>query len=168
MLPNPYYYRKNTSTTITNATGNQSVLGLTNGVTLAANTIYEVDGEFQFVSTGTTSHTESFGFVLTTATLSNMGISVDRWISTNTAATGRMALFLTAVAPTAITAAITTAQTATYRVRGTIAVSTGGQCNPVIALSAAPGATSTITAGAWFRFTPIGTSGSNVSIGTWS
>ena len=168
LLPNPYYYRKNTSTTITNATGNQSVLGLTNGVTLAANTIYEVDGEFQFISTGTTSHTESFGFVLTTATLSNMGISVDRWISTNTAATGRMALFLTAVAPTAITAAITTAQTATYRVRGTIAVSTGGQCNPVIALSATPGATSTITAGAWFRFTPIGTSGSNVSIGTWS
>jgi hypothetical protein len=168
LLPNHFYYRKNTSTTLSNATGNQSIFGLTSGVTLAASTIYEIDGEFQLTTTGTTSHTESFGFVLTTATLSNMGVTVDRWITNNTAATGRMALFLTAVAPTAITAAITTAQTAVYRIRGTIAVSTGGSCSPVIAFSTAPGGTSTITAGAWIRFTPIGTAGSNVSIGTWS
>lgn len=168
LIPNEYFYRKNTSTTLTSGTGNQSILGLTNGVTVATNTIYEVSGEFQLTTTGTTSHTESFGFVLTTATLSNMGISVQRWASTATTATGGFSLFLTAVAPTAITGALTTSQTVTYRFEGTIAISTGGSVNPVIAFSAGPGGTSTIVAGAWCRFNPIGTTGSAVNIGTWA
>lgn len=168
LSPAVHYYRKNTATTLTSATGNQSVLGLTSGVSLNANTIYEVDGEFELTTTGTTSHTESFGFVLTTAVLSNMGVSVQRWTAAATAATGGMSLYLTAVAPTAITAALTTAQTVVYRVRGTIAITTAGSVNPVIAFSAAPGGTSTIVAGAWFKFTPIGTAASNVSIGTWA
>lgn len=161
-----YIYRKNTSTTLTSATGNQSVLGLTSGVTLTANTIYEVEGTFSLTTTGTTSHTESFGFGLTTATVSGMGIAVNRLSGTTTSSA--LGTYLASATPVAVTGALTTAQTVIYQITGAIGISTGGQVNPVIAFSAAPGGTSTIVAGAFFKFTPIGTTGSNVSTGTWA
>ena len=58
-----------------NATGNQSIFGLTNGVTLSSNTIYHF--EFMFVlgkSAGTTSHGYSIGF---TGTATNNFILYD-------------------------------------------------------------------------------------------
>lgn len=163
---NSYYYRKNTSTVLTSATGNQAVLGLTNGVTLQANTLYEVEGEFELTTTGTTSHTEAMGFVLTTATVSGMGVTINR-LAANTTSSA-LGGYLASVTPVVVTGALTTAQTVTYRIKGAIGISTAGQINPVIAFSAAPGGTSTIVAGAWFKFTPIGTTGNNVSIGTWA
>lgn len=166
LIANAYYYRKNTATTLTSATGNQAVLGLTNGVTLLGNTLYEVEGEFELTTTGTTSHTEAFGFVLTTATVSGMGVAVNRLSGSTTSSA--LGAYLASVTPVVVTGALTTAQTAVYRVKGAIGISTGGQINPVLAFSAAPGGTSTVVAGAWFKFTPIGTTGSNVSIGTWA
>ena len=166
LLPNHYYYRKNTVTTLSNATGNQSIFALTNGVTVAANTIYEIECEFQLNTTGTTSHTESFGFSLTTATVTNMGVAVNRLAgSTTSTAQGT---YLTSVTPVAVTGALTAGQQAIYRIKGTIAFGTGGSINPVIAFSAAPGGTSTVPLGMWMKVTPIGTTGSNVVIGTWS
>ena len=147
-------------------TGNQSIFGLTTGVTLQGSTIYEVEGEFELTTTGTTSHTEAFGFVLTTATVSGMGVAVNRLAATTTSSA--LGGYLAAVTPVVVTGALTTAQTVIYRVKGAIGISTAGSINPVIAFSAAPGGTSTVVAGAWFKFTPIGTTGSNVSIGTWA
>ena len=163
---NSYYYRKNTSTVLTSATGNQSIFGLTSGVTLQASTLYEVEVEFELTTTGTTSHTEAFGFTLATATVSGMGVTINRLAqSTTSSALGG---YLASVTPVVVTGALTTAQTVMYRVKGAIGISTGGSLNPVIAFSAAPGGTSTIVAGAWMKVTPIGTTGSNVSIGTWA
>lgn len=167
LTPSIYYYRNNSAVTLASATGNQSILGTTSGVTLQANTIYEIEGNFELTTTGTTSHTESIGFVLTTATVTAMGVEVDR-LTVSTTATGTTGAYLTTVTPVATTGAITTAQTVTYVLRGSIAIGTGGQVNPVIAFSAGPGGTSTVVAGAWFKFIPIGTTGSNVSIGTWA
>jgi hypothetical protein len=67
-----------------------------------------------------------------------------------------------------MTAAIITAQGSQYLIKGHLAIGTGGTVNPFIQFSAAPGGTSTVNAGAWFKFTPVGTTGSNVSIGTWA
>ena len=160
------YYRKNTATTLTSATGNQSIFGLTNGVTVAANTTYLVECEFELTTTGTTSHTESFGFTLATATVTNMGVTINR-LAANTTSSA-IGGYLTSVTPVVVTGALTTAQTVTYRVKGTIAFGTGGSINPVIAFSAAPAGTSTIILGPWMRLTPVGATGANITIGTWA
>ena len=160
------YYRKNTATTLSSATGNQSIFALTNGVTVLANTTYEIECEFQLTTSGTTSHTESFGFTLATATVTNMGVEVNRLAGSTTSSA--LGIYLTSVTPVAVTGNLTTAQTGMYRVKGTISFGTGGSINPVIAFSAAPGGTSTIVLGSWMKMTPVGTTGANVSIGTWA
>ena len=162
----PYFFRKNTATTLTSATGNQSIFGLTSGVTVQANMIYEVECEFELTTTGTVSHTEAFGFTLATATVTNMGVTVNRLSATTTSSA--LGTYLTSVTPVVVTGALTTAQTVAYRIKGTIAFGTGGSINPVIAFSAAPTGTSTIVLGSWMKMTPIGTTGANVSIGTWA
>lgn len=164
--PTQYYFRKNTATTLTSATGNQSIFGLTSGVTVQANTIYEVECEFQLTTSGTTSHTEAFGFTLATATVTNMSVAVNRLAGSTTSSA--LGAYLTSVTPVAVTGALTTAQTGIYKVHGTIAFGTGGSINPVIAFSAAPGGTSTIVLGSWMKVTAIGTTGANVSTGTWA
>jgi len=170
LSPTSYYYRKNSDTVLASNTNAQSWLGLTNGVTLQASTIYDVEGEFRFTTTGTTSHTEAIGFTLTTATLSAAtSISVRRNNASATAANGFVNYITsTASGTTVITGALTTSQTVVYLIKGQLCVNAGGQVNPVVQFSAAPGGTSTVTAGAWISFTPIGTTGSNVSIGTWA
>lgn len=161
-----YYYRKNTATTLSSATGNQSIFALTTGAVVQASTIYEVECEFELTTTGTTSHTEAFGFTLSTATVTNMGVAVNRLSASTTSSA--LGAYLTTVTPVVVTGALTTAQTSIYRVKGTISINTGGSINPVVAFSAAPGGTSTIVLGSWMKLTPIGTTGSNVSIGTWA
>lgn len=169
LTPSSYFYRKNSDTVLTSNNTAQSWLGLTSGVTLQASTIYYVDGEFRLTTTGTTSHTEAIGFTLTTATLSAVtGISVVRRAVQTAAVTGITGYITsTASGTTVITGAITTAQTMLYTIKGVLCVNAAGQVNPVIQFSAGPGGTSTVT-GAWISFTPIGTTGSNVSIGTWA
>jgi hypothetical protein len=163
-----YFYRKNTSTSLNNVTGAQSWLGLSSGVTLQANTIYWFAGEFQLTTTTTNSHTESHGFALTTATVTNIGYSVFRAQNSTTANQAHKNWF-SAATSTAVTTAISTTQNARYRVEGTIAIGTGGQVNPQISFGTnGPGAGSTIGLGAWIVFMPIGATGGNVSIGTWS
>jgi len=168
LSPTKYFYRKNTSTSLNNVTGAQSWLGLTSGVTLAANTIYHFCGEFQLSTTTTSAHTEAHGFALTTATVTNISYSIVRR-QNQTTAQQIFANYFTATTATAVTNAISTTQNAHYRIEGTIAIGTGGQVNPQITFNTAgPGAGSTIAIGAWIQFTPIGATGSNVSIGTWS
>lgn len=161
------YYRKNTSTTLSSSTSNQSWLGLTNGVTVAANTIYDFEGTFELTTSGTTSHTERLLFGLTTATVTNITWYVTRNTNTTTA-TAPICNTFTAATTQTITGSITTSQDVHYYIKGTVAFGTGGQFNPQISFSAAPGGTSTITLGAYFKMTPLGTTGGNVSNGTWS
>jgi hypothetical protein len=168
LTPSVYYYRNNTFTTLTSAATAQSIFGLTNGVTLAANTIYEVEGFFSLVTTGTTPHTEAFGFTLTTATLTAAEYTIFRnSIAAPNPGTYTQAISTVATA-TVMTASITTAQGSQYSIKGHLAIGTGGTVNPFIQFSAAPGGTSTVNAGAWFKFSPVGTTGNNVSIGTWA
>lgn len=163
----PLYYRKNTATTLTSGTTAQSWLGLTSGVTVAANTVYEFEGTFRLTTTGTTSHTESILFGLTTATVTNMDYSVTRFTNSSTATASQTVRGIAATA-VVVTGAITTAQDATFTIRGTVAFGTGGSFNPQVQFSAAPGGTSTVILGAFFTMRAVGTTGSNSSYGTWA
>lgn len=160
------YYRKNTSTTLTSGTGAQSWLGLSSGVVVAASTIYEFEGSFRLSTTGTTSHTESTLFG-SSATVSNIDYCVNRFINSTTA-TAPHTMRTAVISATAVTGSITTTQDVSYYIRGTVAFSTGGNFNPQIQFSAAPGGTSIVLLGAHFKMTAIGTTGSNASNGTWA
>lgn len=160
------YYRKNTSTTLTSGTGAQSWLGLSSGVVVAASTIYEFEGSFRLSTTGTTSHTESTLFG-SSATVSNIDYYVNRFINSTTA-TAPHTMRTAVISATSVTGSITTTQDVSYYIRGTVAFSTGGNFNPQIQFSAAPGGTSTVLLGAHFKMTAIGTTGSNASNGTWA
>lgn len=161
------FYRKNTATTLASSTAAQSWLGLTSGVTVAANTVYSFDGFFELTTSGTTSHTEALLFGLTTATVTNITYHVLRTVNSTTA-TAPLNNTFTAATSSVVTGAITTAQDVCYRITGTVSFGTGGSFNPQIAFSAAPGGTSTVTLGAYFEMKPLGTTGGNVSNGTWS
>lgn len=161
------YYRKNSAITLASSTANQSWLGLTNGVTVAANTIYEFEGNFELTTSGTTSHTERLLFGLTTATVTNITWTVTRYTNSTTATAAINNTFTAATTQT-VTSAITTAQDVGYYIKGTVSFGTGGQFNPQFSFSAAPGGTSTITLGAYFKMKILGTTGGDVSNGTWS
>ena len=161
------YYRKNTPTTLASSTAAQSWLGLTSGVTVAANTVYSFDGFFELTTSGTTSHTEGVLFGLTTATVTDITYHVLRTANTTTATAPQNNTF-TAATTGVVTGAITTAQDVCYRITGTVSFGTGGSFNPQIIFSAAPAGTSTVTLGAYFEMKPLGTTGGNVSNGTWS
>lgn len=161
------YYRKNTATTLTSSTTAQSWLGLTSGVTVTASTVYAFEGSFRLTTTGTTSHTESILFALTTATVNNIGYSVTRFTNSSTA-TAPQTVRSAATTAVVVTGALTTAQDVTYFIKGTVAFSTGGQFNPQIQFSAAPGGSSSVILGAIFKLTPLGTTGSNSINGTWA
>ena len=179
---NTKYWRKNTAVTLSSATGNQSIFGnnisTNTGVFLRTpdgnsnwGYIYEVDGEFTLTTTGTTSHTESFGFYLRNSANGssntwNATLTVTRTDLSTTASTVRTVRFTNST-PQTILPATTSAQSAVYRVRGHLIIPNDSfaYLSPVIAFSAAPGGTSTIEAGAWMKFTPVSSYNADTLIG---
>jgi hypothetical protein len=165
-----FYYRLDSAVAGANVTTAQSIFGV--GVTLAASTVYEIEGVFAISkSAGTTSHTVSLLFG-GTATLNNIGYLAQ---SANASAfTGQTAAltthnYIAAGTATVITAAITDAARAiTVRISGTVSVNAGGTFIPQYQLSAAPGGAYTTAIGSYITFNAIGTSGSNSSNGTWA
>lgn len=167
IIPSYYYFRNNASNTLISQTAAQSWLGLKTGVTVQTGVVYEFEGEFNLATTGTTSHTESIGFTLTTATVTNIGFTIKRMLVSVTA-NAEISAYSANSGMTVITGAITTGQNVIYQIKGTISINAGGQIRPDIAFSSAPGGASTITLGAYFRMNPIGTTGNNVVIGAWA
>lgn len=165
----PYVYRKAGTSTIANATGNQSIFvgTLSTGVALAATTTYEFEVVFKFSSTGATSHTEAVGFTYS-GTTTDVNFLISRLNDSPTATATQTATWATAITPTVMTGAITSTQNVIYTMRGTLTTNTAGNLLPVIALSAAPGATSTIQAGAYMKILPYTQSSATVTIGTWA
>lgn len=168
VIPTMFYYRNNSANTLASSLTTQPWLGGLGGVTVGPAMTYEFEGEFNLVTSGTTSHTESLLFTLTTATLTNIGYSIVRSPTGTTGTQASNSFYATAATAIATTTAITTAQNVNYRIRGTLTTVLGGKIRPDIIFSAAPGGTSTITLGAWFRMMPLGPSANNVAIGLWS
>lgn len=150
-----------------NATGNQSILGV--GVTLNSNTTYVYELYwYMSKSAGTTSHTVSINYG-GTATLASHGITYYTVPTSNGTLTNNPVYGnYTSVFPFVFTGAITTSSYAiTTLVKGTVGVTTGGTFIPQYALSAAPGGAYTVGNGYMYIY-PVGTPGAPVNVGTWA
>lgn len=173
LVPGQQMYVLNSTVAGSNATGNQSIFGLSTGATLTSSTFYMCEYFFSLSkSAGTTSHALSVNFG-GTATFNNF----NTWVNYVYAATGALPQGSASAAignyngvtGIAGTGAITTAATS-YFVRGTaiMSVNAGGTILPQYSLSAAPGGAYITNIGSYMLIYPIAASGSNVNIGTWA
>lgn len=169
VIPGEQYFRLDAALAGANVNTAQNTFGV--GVSLSASTVYEFEAVFALSKTaGTTSHTTtpSFGG---TATLNN--ISFVQYTSPSTVgSTDRVAtnaVFPSSAAGVAVAGATTSA---TYFVtvvqKGTVSINAAGSFIPQYTLSAAPGGAYSTVAGSYFKIYPIGTSGANISVGTWA
>lgn len=169
VMPAYQYYSLNSTVVGANATGAQSIFGLTNGFTLQASTIYEFEALVALSKTaGTTSHTVSLGFG-GTATINNIGYN---WTANQMdgSFTGVNNLVSNYFIQTASATVVTAAQTSATRywfgvLKGTVSVNAAGTFLPQYTLSAAPGGAYTTAIGSYFKISPLAASGANVSIG---
>jgi len=172
VVPGMQYYLLNSLVAGSNATGNQSVFGLSTGVTLSSSTIYRYEFFYVFAkSSGTTIHTMSIGF---TGTATNNWFAGDALYNGtqngfNTADSGAYYSIGTSPTPFPVTNSQgNAAQQMSIWGHGSISVNAGGTFLPVYALSAAPGGAYSTYPGSYFLVYPVGTSGSNISVGTWA
>ncbi|UOF77914.1 hypothetical protein [Caudoviricetes sp.] len=174
VVPGMQFYMLNSSVAGNNATGAQSLLGLSNGVTLSGSTIYAFELFVVLVKTaGTTTHTVStlFGG---TATLNSILYDVrvndvPNAVNTYGASANQQGVTSNQASATVTTGNLTTA--ASYWsavIKGIVSVNAGGTFHPQYSLSAAPGGAYTAQAGSYMLIYPIGASGSNVNVGTWA
>jgi hypothetical protein len=171
LVPGMQYYRLNAALAGANATGAQSWLGV--GVTLSSSTVYAFEAYFPMSkAAGTTSHSVSalFGG---TATLNNIGYSIFSAGASSTALTSPVAgnMYYIQVATASVFTGVGLAANPVAlhaRLSGTVSVNAGGTFIPQYQLSAAPGGAYTVALGAYFLIYPVGTSGSNTSVGTWA
>lgn len=171
LIPGMQYYRLNSPLAGLNSSVVQNILGV--GVELSANTIYAFEGVYAMSKTaGTTGHTFSWLFG-GTATVNSIGYMSNRSTSavsyTDTAGTLQPGIFSQVTTATVITG---TRTSATYydltRINGTVSINAAGTFIPQYKLSAAPGGAYTTAQASSFLIYPIGTAGSNISVGTWA
>jgi hypothetical protein len=166
LIPTTTQYVNNTSLLL-----NSSITTAQNwlvGFVLAGSTTYEFEGTFNIVTTGTTSHNEQLLFG-GTATLSRIGYSATRTSTATIAGTASTTNAIWAPAATAqiMTGLLNTGQTANYLIKGIVEINGGGTFIPQFLFgNNAPGGTSTISAGAWFKLNPLGSHAANISVGT--
>lgn len=168
VLVGAQYYRLNAAYVGSNVNTAQSVFGV--GVTLSTATVYAFEGVYLLTKTaGTTSHSVGTGFG-GTATLNNIGYNAFGYLSsTNTGSANIGSLIGTSAAPAAVTLTGAAATLfAPIQIKGTVSVNGGGTFIPQYILSAAPGGAYSTVAGSYFLIYPIGTSGSNTSVGAWA
>jgi len=169
IIPGMQYYELNSTLALSATTAAQAWLGV--GCTLSAGTVYAFQGTYVTIkTTTTTSHTLGSGFG-GTATLNNIGYWLVRYFN----ATGFATVNETPACGYIQTAASTTTMSATtaatqYQVltfNGIVSVNAGGTFIPQVTTSAS-GPIYTGQIGSYFSIWPIGTAGTNISVGTWA
>ena len=164
-------YRLNSTRVGSNATGAQSIFGVS--ANLETNTQYEIEGLYALSKTaGTTSHNFSIGFG-GTATFNNVDyLSSFKYNTTSFLAaptTDGLHSFIQGTTTTQILSAIVSAGTyIAITIRGSLSVNEAGTLIPQYSLSAAPGGAYTVAIGSYFKLTKVGSAGSNISVGSWS
>jgi len=172
VIPGAQYYRLNADLAGTQATTAQNSFGV--GVTLSGSTVYAFEINYMFAKTaGTTSH--NFGFLFGgTATLNNINYSlIGGNSSTTTFASGGNVVpyvgYTSSASALTVGTGFTTATVyITLVFKGTVSVNAGGTFIPQYILSAAPGGAYSTVAGSYINIYPIGTSGTNTSVGAWA
>jgi hypothetical protein len=170
------YVIHTSASAITNSATAQKLLqGLaTNGgISLAVGT-YEVEFLFTLSNSGasTTSHTIAFNMLGTgstaTATASHLYAQAYMFQLGNTnSSTPNMSSWTSMSTSTVLTSATTT-KDQTFLIKGTMNISGAGLVVPNITFSVAPGNTTTLTIGSYFKFTPIMSNTNTTGIGAWS
>ena len=169
--PSMMFYRLNSNYAGSNATGAQSLFNA--GVTLQASTVYAFTADFLVSKTsGTTSHTLGILFG-GTATINNIFYTAyvtGATVSPPTVGTGTTNAAHISIATLANLTSATAAGTIQYgyTYHGTVSINAGGTFIPQYQLSAAPGGAYSTIAGSFFSIWPIGTTGSNTSVGPWT
>lgn len=170
LMPAGQFYRLNSANAGANVNTVQSVFGV--GVTLSASTVYVFEGFYMLIkSAGTTAHTVSYGFG-GTATVNNAAFAGVASLNATSSApinTNVFSGFTQSLASTAYTTSLTASGVWTsFRFWGTVSVNAGGTFIPQYTLSAAPGGAYTVQIGSFINIYPVGSSGSNISVGTWA
>lgn len=172
VVPGMQYYRLNSGFLGENSSSVQKIFGV--GVTLSGNTVYCFESVFAMGKTvGSTGYTTSVGFG-GTATANNCSYFIQSqadsvsWTSVPYSGT----VFNMFVQTNAHTNVLPTQNGAivnrVFTIKGTVSINAGGTFIPEYALSAAPGGAYTTQAGSYFLIYPIGSAGSNTSVGTWA
>jgi hypothetical protein len=171
IVPGMQFFRLEQDLVGLNSTAVQNIYGV--GVTLSSNTIYRFEAEtLWYKSAGTTSHTVSvlFGGNATINNIEYIVHSTSQASNTfNFIDTGVAGIAVTRETSTVISSSSSSAGIARYwKWSGTVSIGSGGTFIPQYQPSAAPGGAYTIRAGSFISIYPIGTAGSNVSVGTWA
>jgi hypothetical protein len=142
---------------LTNQTATQKVFNLPQDtITLQAATTYMFEGHY-LLTTGTTSHTTSMSFVLTTATITNCTWTTFTTMPSalNTVAAGNATAIFNSVTGGVVNGGSTNPNTM-ITFKGIMRVNAGGTMVPNIAFSAQPGGTNNVLIGSYLKFYPIG------------
>ena len=142
------------------------------GASLSANTVYSFEGFSIFTrSAGATSHNFRLGFG-GTASINNMSVEYHASIYTGSIPDYTSTAYVGVQTGTSVVTAVPTIagspRVITVYTKGTVSISAAGTFTPQYVLSAAPGGAYTVKAGAYFEFNPLGSAGSDVSVGNWS
>jgi hypothetical protein len=170
--PSMMFYRLNSSSNGANSTAAQKVLGV--GITLDASTVYAFNALYLFTKTaGATSHSFEIGFG-GTATVNNIQYQglINSSIATPSISgffSGANSFFAQSKTSFSVTSSVSSStRTVQIILNGTVSIDGSGTFIPEYKLSAAPGGAYSTLAGSYISVWPIGTAGSNTSVGPWS
>jgi hypothetical protein len=170
VIPGMQFFQVNSSIAGLNATGAQSVFGVS--VSLSASTVYAFEAAYYMNKTaGANSHTVGFSFG-GTATINSIFWNAHGFDTTSAIpirAAGLQLVASNSLANIVWSGAIANGPANfVANVKGTISVNAAGTFTPQYTLSAAPGGAYSAMPCSYFLIYPIGASGSNVNVGTWA
>lgn len=172
--PSLMTYRLNSDLAGANSTASQSIFGV--GLTVQSNTIYAVQMCFTLAKTsGGTGYSISFSVSSGTATFNNIHIiGTNRIMQAVPPTSSALTTTSTIVSIHTTADLLSSSNTIQGSIRtiatdftGTFSVNVGGTFTPHYKLSNAPGAAHSTLAGSYISIWPIGTAGSNTSVGPW-
>ncbi|CAB4194624.1 hypothetical protein UFOVP1264_79 [uncultured Caudovirales phage] len=170
-----FWYAPSANVTLSTVATAQSIFGLTNGVALAATSVYAFEAYIAVSSAeSVTSHTLNLGFAYS-GTLTNIDYGyLHQYNTTSFAAltpTGGFMGFAAVATTTPIQPAVAVAATYYHliRVSGVIRTTTAGNLNPQLTWTVAPTAAPVVQRGSWIKLKTLGSaSATATSFGTWS
>ncbi|NDD53695.1 hypothetical protein EBZ39_07425 [bacterium] len=171
VVPGMQFYRLDSSVAGANVNTAQNIFGV--GVTLSGSTVYAFQSIYALSkTTGTTSHSIQSGFG-GNATLNNIAYVIQQYQNNSSLTSALVASsyqYIQTASATSdnIGARTNASQYSFFVVSGTVSINAGGTFIPQYTLTSAPGGAYTTAAGSYFLIYPIGSSGANISVGTWT
>ena len=143
----------------------QSIFGV--AVNLAANTVYEFEASFALKKTGGTNpHSLGLGFAGSIG-VNHILYHVTHTSSALNSSSTPTSIMINTVSNTTVSSN-TNVDNHNVFMKGMISVGSAGSFVPQYRLSDAPGAAFSTLAGSYFKMEPVGSSNTNINVGSWS